>query len=219
MEDMSRRPLEIIRGLALFVLLWVAALAAVRVQLLFPRSVLIWLSQSPNPQQAVYAFGAFISSGVLGLLRLGIEVPTIKPFIASEKVRTYITGLPFWLISVVFALSVAALVMVFPACSPPTSIEFLVQGHSEPLQPGDTLMTSAGETLTLTARSTQEDVILSCKWQYSGEAFQALGSNNGCETSLKMARSGGNGYLTLQASQNFCNQSAVFSVPVQAAPK
>ena len=41
---MPRRPLEIIRGLALFVLLWVAALAAVRVQLLFPRSVLIWLS-------------------------------------------------------------------------------------------------------------------------------------------------------------------------------
>ena len=100
---MPRKPLEIIRGLALFIVLWVAASAAVRLQLLFPRSVVVWLSQSPNPQQAVSAFGAFISSGVLGLLRLGIEIPSFKPLVASEKVRTYITGLPFWVISVVFA--------------------------------------------------------------------------------------------------------------------
>lgn len=216
---MSRKPLEIIRGLALFLVLWVAVLSAVRLQLLFPRSILIWLSQSPNPQQAVNAFGAFISSGVLGLLRLGIEIPTIKPFIASEKVRTYITGLPFWVISVVFAFSVVALVVVFPACTPPTSIEFVVLGRPEVLKPGDTLAAVPSETLVLTARSTQENAILSCKWQYSGDAFEVLGSNNGCETNVKLARNAGSGYLTLQAAQNFCNQSAVFSLRVQVASK
>ena len=216
---MSRKPLEIIRGLALFLVLWVAVLSAVRLQLLFPRSILIWLSQSPNPQQAVNAFGAFISSGMLGLLRLGIEIPTIKPFIASEKVRTYITGLPFWVISVVFAFSVVALVVVFPACTPPTSIEFVVLGRTEELKPGDTLTAFPSETLVLTARSTQENAILSCKWQYSGDAFEVLGSNNGCETNVKLARNTGSGYLTLQAAQNFCNQSAVFSLQVQVAPK
>ncbi len=216
---MSRKPLEIIRGLALFIVLWVAALTAVRLQLIFPRTVLIWLSQSPNPQQAVIAFGAFISSGVLGLLRLGIEIPTIKPLVASEKVRTYITGLPFWVISVVFAFSVVGLLVVFPACSPPTSIEFFVQGRPDPFQPGDTLTASAGETLTLTAQSTLDEAILSCKWQYSGDAFEMLGSTNGCETNVKMARTEGNGYLTLQAAQNFCNQSAAFSLIVQVEPK
>ncbi|MBI5298130.1 MAG: hypothetical protein HY869_21855 [Chloroflexi bacterium] len=216
---MSRKPLEIIRGLALFIVLWVIALTAVRLQLIFPRTVLIWLSQSPNPQQAVIAFGAFISSGVLGLLRLGIEIPTIKPLVASEKVRTYITGLPFWVISVVFAFSVVGLLVVFPACSPPTSIQFFVQGRPDPFQPGDTLTASAGETLTLTAQSTLDDAILSCKWQYSGDAFEMLGSTNGCETSVKMARTEGNGYLTLQAAQNFCNQSAAFSLIVQVEPK
>lgn len=216
---MPRKPLEIIRGLALFSVLWVVVLAAVRLQLVFPRSVLVWLSQSPNPQQAVNAFGAFVSSSVLALLRLGIEIPSIKPLVGSEKVRTYITGLPFWLISVVFVLSAAGLLVVFPACTPPTSIEFYVQGYSDPLQPGDTLTVSAGETLNLSAKSTQADAILSCKWQYSGGAFEMLGSNNGCETSMKMARNAGDGYLTLQASQNFCNQSAVFSLRVQVAPK
>ena len=216
---MPRQPLEIIRGLALFIVLWVAALAAVRVQLLFPRSVLVWQSQSPNPQQAVNAFGAFVSSGVLGLLRLGIEIPSIKPLVASEKVHTYITGLPFWVISVVFAVSVVGLLVVFPACTPPTSIEFVVQGRPEPFQPGDTLTAAAGETLILSAKATQDDTILSCKWQYSGDAFEMLGSNNGCETSTKMARTAGDGYLTLQAAQNFCNQSAVFSLRIQVAPK
>ena len=216
---MPRKPLEIIRGFVLFLVLWVAVLVAVRLQLLFPRSVLVWLSQSPNPQQAVNAFGAFISSGAMGLLRLGIEIPTIKPLVASEKVRVYFTGLPFWVISVVFALSVAALVVVFPACSPPTSIEFVVLGRTEVLEPGDTLTAVPSETLVLTAQSTQKDAILSCKWQYSGDAFEVLGSNNGCETNVKLARTAGSGYLTLQAAQNFCNQSAVFSLQVQVAPK
>jgi hypothetical protein len=219
MNRMPRKPLEIIRGLALFIVLWVAASAAVRLQLLFPRSVVVWLSQSPNPQQAVSAFGAFISSGVLGLLRLGIEIPSFKPLVASEKVRTYITGLPFWVISVVFAFSVVGLLVVFPACTPPTSIEFFVQGRPDAFQPGDTLAAAAGETLNLSAQATQADAILSCKWQYSGDAFEVLGSNNGCETSVKMARGEGSGYLTLQAAQNFCNQSAVFSLRVLVAPK
>jgi hypothetical protein len=216
---MPRKPLEIIRGLALFIVLWAAVLVAVRLQLVFPRTVLVWLSQSPNPQQAVNAFGAFISSGLLALLRLGIEIPTVKPLVASEKVRTYITGLPFWVISVVFAFSVVGLLVVFPSCSPPTSIEFHVLGRPDVYQPGDTLDASPGETLTLDAEATQEDSILSCKWQYSGDAFDVLGSSNGCETNVKMARAEGSGYLTLQASQNFCNQSNVFSLRVQVTPK
>ncbi len=216
---MSRKPLEIIRGLALFLLMWVAAMVAVRLQLLFPHSVLVWLSQSPNPQQAVTAFGAFIGSGILGLLRLGIEIPTAKPLIASEKVRMYITGMPFWAISVIFAISVAGLVVVFPACSAPTSIVFTQQGKQDVFQPGDILIANAGETLVLSAQVAQKDTILSCKWQYSGDAFDVLGSTNGCETSVKLARNPGNGYITMQASQNFCNQSAVFSLQVQVMPK
>jgi hypothetical protein len=114
---------------------------------------------------------------------------------------------------------VAGLLVVFPACAPPTSIEFVAQGHAEPFHPGDTLTATAGETLTLSAKVTQPDSILSCKWQYSGDAFEMLGSNNGCETSTKMSRTAGDGYLTLQAAQNFCNQSAVFSLRIHVAPK
>ncbi len=211
---MNRKPIEFIRGLAVFLVLWAAAIAAVRLRLLFPHSVLAWLSQSPDPQQAMYAFAAMISSGLLILLRLGIELPTIKPLMTSDKVRIYLTGLPLWLIAITFALSVGGLLIVFPACQPPTSVSFAIAGRQDPLQPGDTLAAQPGSNLTLVAQPMQKDAIMSCKWQYSGDAFQTLGSTNGCEVGVELANTPGDGYLSVQASQDFCSQGAIFSLHI-----
>src|SRR5512144_270920 len=94
----TRKPLEVFRGLGMLLVLWAAALIAVRLQLVFPHSVVIWLSESPNPQRALVAFSALVSSGALALLRLGIEVPKIKPFMSSESVRAYLAGIPLWVL-------------------------------------------------------------------------------------------------------------------------
>lgn len=212
-----RKPFEVFRGLGLLLALWAAVLIAVRLQLVFPRSVIVWLSESPNPQQALVAFSALASSGVLALLRLGIEVPTVKPLIASEAVRAYITGIPLWVLGSIFAIAIGALFLVFPACQSPEAVTFRVQGHQETYQPNGTLVAKAGkgEFLAITAEPLQKDAILSCKWQYIGEAFETIGTNNGCEINLKLSRQPGDGLLTLQASQDFCNQSSVFSLGVQ----
>ena len=93
---MMRKPLEFVSGLAVFLVLWAGAMGAVRFHLIFPRQLLVWLSQSPNPQQAVISFGALVSIGVMVLIRLGIEIPQLKPLISSESVRRYLGGLPFW---------------------------------------------------------------------------------------------------------------------------
>jgi hypothetical protein len=57
-----------------------------------------------------------VSSGVLVLLRLGIEVPRIKPFMASEAVRAYLAGIPLWVLGSIFAAAIGALFLVFPSC-------------------------------------------------------------------------------------------------------
>jgi len=213
----KREPFEILRGLGLLLLLWAAALMAVRLQLLFPHSVIVWLGQSPSPQKALIAFSALVSSGLVALLRLGIEVPPFKPLIASETVRTYITGIPLWVLSVIFAISLGALVIVFPACQPPTFVNFSIQGRQELYRPNDVVLASTDEFLAVTAKPFQENSILSCRWQYIGEAFETIGSSNGCEVIVKLSGEPGVGLLTLQASQDFCNQSSVFSLNVQVS--
>lgn len=211
----TRKPLEVFRGLGLLLVLWAAALIAVRLQLVFPRSVVMWLSESPNPQQALVAFSALVSSGALALLRLGIEVPRIKPLMASEAVRAYITGIPLWVLGSIVAVSIGALFLVFPPCQSPTYVIFRVEGHTDTYRPGGTLLAKPSESLAITAEPMEDDSILSCKWQYIGETFETIGSNSGCEINLKLSSQPGEGLLTLQASQNFCNQSSVFSLDVQ----
>lgn len=213
----KREPFEILRGLGLLLLLWAAALTAVRLQLLFPRSVIEWLGESPSPQKALVAFGAVVSSGVVALLRLGIEVPPFKPLIASETVRTYITGIPIWVLSVIISLSMGALFIVFPSCQPPAFVNFSVQGRPELYRPNETIVALPDEFLAITAEPFQKDSILSCRWQYIGETFETIGSSNGCEVIVKLSGEPGVGLLTLQASQDFCNQSSVFSLNVQVA--
>lgn len=124
----TRKPLEVFRGLGMLLVLWAAVLVAVRLQLVFPRSVVVWLSESPNPQQALVAFGALVSSGILALLRLGFEVPSVKLLIASETARNYITGIPLWVLGSILALAVGSLLLVFPSCQSPAFVIFQVEG-------------------------------------------------------------------------------------------
>ena len=210
---MMRKPLEFVSGLAVFLVLWAGAMGAVRFHLIFPRQLLVWLSQSPNPQQAVISFGALVSIGVMVLIRLGIEIPQLKPLISSESVRRYLGGLPFWAMGSIFALSMAGLLVVFPSCQPPPSVLFDVGGTT--LHPADTLSAKPGESVTISVKPIQEDAILSCEWQYAGDAFDNLGANNGCEINIEFARRPGSGFLTLLTAQDFCRESSVFSLRVQ----
>jgi hypothetical protein len=215
--NMKREPFEILRGLGLMFVLGVMAMMAVRLQLLFPHSIIVWLGESPNPQKALIAFSAVVSSGLLALLRLGIEVPPIKPMIASKVLRNYITGIPLGVLGVIFSISLGALLIVFPSCQPPSVVNFNVQGRDQIYRPNDTLTALPDEFLAITAEPFQKDSILSCKWQYIGKTFETIGSSDGCELIVKLSGEPGVGLLTLQASQDFCNQSSVFSLNVQVA--
>jgi hypothetical protein len=151
----------------------------------------------------------------LGLLRLGIEVPPLKSLIASDTARVYIAGVPLWVLGCIFALAIGSLLLVFPACQPPSSVIFRVGGGQDTYRPNDTLVATPGKFMAITAEPIEHDAILSCKWQYIGETFETIGASRGCEINLQLSGKPGQGVLTLLASQDFCNQSSVFSLDIQ----
>jgi hypothetical protein len=213
---MNRRLVEILSGLGLFLLLWGAIYWLAQLNWLIPQPVIEWLLQSANRQQALLAFGAMVSGAILILVRLGISlpIPFLKAIQESPKVGKYLTGLPMWASMIILFVAFLAFLPVFPACQPPTLITFKVTGH-EPLQPSDILRVVPGEVLHISATQDDQDANLACQWQYAGDAFGTFGQARGCDIQLKASGQPGEGYLTLLASKNFCNQSSIFFLRVE----
>ncbi|MEZ0397062.1 MAG: hypothetical protein ABWK53_11630 [Anaerolineales bacterium] len=216
----GQRPPRFLLGLITFGIFWIVIVTAIRFQIVAPRPLLEWLSKSPNPQQALWAFGAAAASLIAALIRLGFRLPGLKSKLEDpdNRIAEYLAGLPPWSIGIIFALSLIFLLTVFPSCQSPSSVLFEVQGREQPLRPADTLIAAPGEMLTIIARPIDEADILSCTWQYAGDAFTTIGERNGCEISLEVAQQPGNGFVTLQVSQNFCTQKSLFTLQIQVQP-
>lgn len=215
-----QRPPKFVIGFIIYCVLWAILVAMIRFQIVFPRGVLEWLSQSPNPQRAMWAAGALLASFLVGLIRLGFQIPFLKSKIEdpNDRIAEYLAGMPLWFIGILFFVSLAMLLFIFPSCQAPSTILFEVQGREQPLRPADTLIASPGETLVIIARPINEKDILSCTWQYAGDAFTTIGERNGCEISLEVAPRPGSGFVTLQVLQNFCPQRSLFTLQVQVVP-
>lgn len=210
---MQRTIKDLVVGFIAFIMLAMCFIWLTSIGLLIPEQIIAWLKNSPNPQLALYSFGALASSTMLGLLRLGLVVPKLKTFVPDEAMR-YVAGLPLWLIFLFIILSSGALFMVFPACQTPGSVTFDVSGR-EIMHPSESLVVRPGETLFIKAQPIEQNVRLHCKWQYAGNAFQTLGGLEGCNVEMTFSQKPGDGYLTLLASYDFCNQGNLFSIPVK----
>jgi len=211
---LDHSPAKFVRGLAVFVVLWVLILGVVQIRLGIPDTVIEWLSRSPDPIQALIAFSALLSSIIAGAVRLGVEFGPLKDFVSSKQLRTYLTGLPLWLIGIVFALSMAFLMLV-PTCQPPVAVLFDVNGQTT-LNPSETLSVHPGQTALLKLKSSKENEYFFCQWQYAGSAFNTMGASTGaCEINVQFASQPGEGYLTVIVRQNLCTQSAVFPLSVK----
>lgn len=209
---MRRTLKDIIVGFIAFTVLAILISWLTGIGWLIPQQVINWLKNSPNPQVALYSFGALSSAMILGLLRLGLVFPQFKNFVPEDAMR-YVAGLPLWLVLVFVIASSLALATAFPSCQTPGSVLFEIPGR-EPMHPSETLTPRPGETLLVKAQPIEKDVRLHCKWQYTGNAFQTLGGLEGCDIEITFSPRPGNGVLTLMASYDFCNQSNLFSIPV-----
>jgi len=211
---MQRSFKDIAIGLVVFAIIAVIVIWLAYIGLFIPPQILEWLHTSPNPQQAVIAFGTLSSAFVLVLLRFGVALPLLQRYVPdSEQFRRYVAGLPLWLVGVLIAFSLINLLLVFPACQPPSSINFETQKGT--LHNRETLIVKPGESLNITAKSIEQDVRLQCRWEYTGTAFQMLGTRRGCSIPVEFSTKPGDGFLTLLASNNFCSESTVFSLTVK----
>lgn len=212
---MQRSLKDVFIGLSVFVVIAVVVIWLAFIGLLIPQQVINWLNNSSDPQQAVIAFGTLVSAILLVLLRAGIALPLLQRYIPdTEQTKKYVAGLPLWAIGLFIAFSLLGLLRVFPSCQPPTSMLFEIPGR-DALHPSETLVVQPGEALNISAKSIEEGVQLHCQWQYAGNAFQMLGTRQGCDIKVEFSKKPGEGFLTLLASINFCTQSSVFSVPVR----
>lgn len=209
---MSRKPLELISGLAVYVVLSLFIAWSVKLHLPFvPTQVALWLGRSNAPQSALTYFSLASSTVVLALLHLGVEIPKTK-FTVPERVQPYVSGLPMWALGILLAISMFGFWTVYPACQPPVTVDFEVSGRENKLHPSDTLDVRPGEAITVTAHSVNAGATLHCKWEYAGSVFQTLGSQNDCQVSTKFNEHTGSGFITVSVSEDFCPQSSIFSL-------
>jgi len=212
---MNRNPLELISGLALYIVLCVLIAWSFILRMAYvPASLIDWLGRSHNPQGALMWFSLFAGATLLALLRLGIEVSFFKAFSGSEKVRRYLAGLPFYALGLIWGTSMIGFWFVFPSCQPPATLFFNVIGGDHVLQPSDTLVVAPAEAVTVIAQSASKNSTLSCAWEYAGPVFETPGAQQGCQVSARFANQPGTGFLTVVVSEDFCSQTSIFSLKV-----
>lgn len=209
---MSRKPLELISGLAVYVVLTLFIAWAVKLHLpIVPPQVADWLGRSHAPQSALTYFSMASSAVLLALLHLGIELPKAKISV-PENMRPYLSGLPMWALGILLAISMFGFWTVYPSCQPPITIEFEVSNNEARLHPSDTLNVTPGEAVTVTAYSSNKDATLHCTWEYAGSIFKTLGAQNDCRVSTKFSEQPGSGFITVSVSEDFCSQNSIFSL-------
>lgn len=212
---MKRSLTDILIGLTVFAIFSVIVIWLAYIRLVIPPQILDWLQDSPDPQQAVIAMGTLTSAVILILIRIGVAIPFLHKYVPdTEQFHRYVSGLPLWVLGVLIAGSLVGLLAVFPACQPPSAVVFITEKGT--LHNKEVLLVQPGEKISVTARSIEEGVRLHCQWQFAGNAFQLLGTRKGsCEIPIEFSSKAGEGFLTLLASNNFCTQSTVFSLPVK----
>ena len=212
---MSRKPLEFLSGLAVYLVVTLLTAWAITLRLpILPVQFITWLGQSSNPQEALAYFSLTLGAAILIMLRFGVEIPKVKVLTASEKLQPYLTGLPLWALGIILAGSLFGFWGVYPACQPPVTIDFLISEREGVFKPSDTINVQPGEALTVHAQSIDENVTLSCSWEYAGLIFQTIGSQRGCQVSARFNDQPGSGFMTVSVSENFCSQSSIFSLQV-----
>ena len=210
---MSRKPLEYVSGLALFLMIALFIGWSVILRLpMIPASLIEWLGSSRDPQSALVYFSGMASAAVLIAIGFGVELPKIKNVTISERVMRYLTGLPLWALFLILAVSLAGFWTVFPSCQPPATLIFEVSGRERAFQPSDTLTVTPNETITVTARSAKAGTTLSCTWEYAGPIFDTPGAQRGCSVYIHFGAEPGSGFLTVVTAENFCSQTSIFSL-------
>ncbi len=210
---MNRKFSDIISGLAIFVLIAVIVGFSIFIGI-FPGQLEEFLSRSGNPRQALIYFSLIASNLSMILARWGVDV---IPFnvVKGESIKRYVNGLPLWLIFFFLTLSIIGFWNVSPSCKAPEAVVFKVVGSEQTYQPLNVMEVSPNASMTLMAVS-PDDSRLSCiSWEFVGPAFPTLGERNGCQVKINFGDQPGTSFVSLLATQNFCNQATLFSLEVQ----
>jgi hypothetical protein len=211
---MGRKLSDIIPGFAIFIL--IAAVVGFSISMgIFPGGIEEWLSGSAAPRQALIFFSIIFSSVFMILARSGVEINLFN-IAKGESIKRYVSGLPLWALFIVLAGSIVGFWNYSPRCKAPEAVVFEILGRQETYLPLDIIEVSPNESFTITAKSPDENILLSCiSWEFVGPAFLSLGEKNGCGANVTFSGERGSSFISLLATQNFCDRASLFSLEVK----
>lgn len=188
---------------------------------LFLPSNLIWLvTASTNPRIALWMISILISSSLISLLKLGVKVPQLQPFIEKKDhpIFNYLLGLPLGIVLSILVISFIGLVLLKPVCiSPYAEIEDESYNNVIIRRDGNDIIAKTGEKIDLIA-NIQNDTITFCSWNSMGDAIKKIDPINSCRTSVFLSNEPGIGVVTLRLSTSYCSLESSIPVNFQTVP-
>ncbi len=210
---MKRTIPEIFSGLAIFGL--ITALVGFSIFFgIFPGNVENWLLRSGDPRQALIFFSLMAGTILMMLARVGVEVVPFS-MIKGDNVKRYINGLPLWVLFFFLTISIFGFANVSPTCKAPETVVFEDITNQRIFQPANLMEVAPNESLTIIASSPDKSQISCISWEFVGPAFPTLGAKDDCQVNITFSDQPGPSYITLLATQNFCNEASLFSLEVQ----
>lgn len=192
---------------------------AISLKLFLSESIIEWINASSNPHLSLWLLSILIASSILTLIKIGIKLPVLTPFIDStHPLLSYLLGLPLLVTIAIGILAGASLAFLGSTCqSPIASIKATSLNDSIIYYDGKSLTAKAGSTITVDAVPGGNAVVF-CSWTSTGKAITNIGPKSACTSEIDLANQPGRGIVTLTLSTSFCSISSTHPIEIITVP-
>jgi hypothetical protein len=218
---MVKNASQFIAGAATLVLLILGIELAISLKLMFPDSVIEWVGASSNPRLALWVISVLISSSLIILIKVGVKLPVLKPWIEApdHPLFSYLLGLPLSAILSILLFSGISLAFLVPLCESPTAtIQVTTLDNSIIEYAGRSVTATVGTKLNIEAVANQNSVMF-CEWSAVGSAVNTIGPKSSCTTQVNLANKPGKAIVTLTLSKSFCSVTSTNPIELIVIPK
>ena len=182
----------------------------ITLQLLIPRNIISWLSESKSPTMALWLF----SYGITALVLIGIHTGVKFPLIQRNKhwLWDYILGLSLGKLIFFSVCCFIGLVLLQPQCgSPAIAVRMLSSDEQTVLSSENKVKVQPNSNFILEAKSIDGSIII-CKWTYVGEMINGISPQSSCTTNVSLSNQTGEAMITLSASPSFCSTTSTYPI-------
>jgi hypothetical protein len=193
---------------------------AISLKLFLSESIIEWINSASNPRFSLWLISILIVSSILTLIKIGVKLPLLTPWIESSihPLISYLLGLPLLVTIAIAVLAGVSLAFLGPRCESPTAnVKVTSLDDSIIYYDGKSLTVKAGSTLTVEALPNENTVVF-CVWSSTGKAITNIGPKSACISQIELDNEPGKGIVTLTLSKSFCSVSSTHPIEIITVP-